>query len=44
MKKWLTEELKYNKIRSSKLFYISAILMAKKPHVGPEDLRPYINY
>ena len=44
MRKWLTEELEYNKIRPSKLPCVSAVLMAKKPHAGPENLRPYINY
>ena len=44
MRKQLTKKLKYNKIRPSKLPYISAVLIAKKPHVGLEDLRSYINY
>ena len=44
MRKQLTEELKYNKIRPSKLPYVSTILIAKKSHIGPEDLRPYVNY
>ena len=44
MRKQLTEELKYNKIRPSKLSCVSAILMVKKSYVDPEDLRPYVNY
>ena len=44
MKKQLTEELKCNKIRPSKLFYISTILIVKKFYAGPEDLRFYVNY
>ena len=44
MKKWLTEELKYNKIRPSKLPYTSAILIAEKFYAGPEDLHSYVNY
>ena len=44
MKKWLTKELKYNKIKPSKLSYTSAILIAKKFYVDPEDLYFHINY
>ena len=44
MKKQLTKELKCNKIKPSKLSYASTVLMAEKPHVGPENLRSYINY
>ena len=44
MRKWLTEKLKCNKIRPSKLPCASAILIAEKPHAGPEDLCFYINY
>ena len=44
MKKLLTKELKYNKIKPSKLSYASTILIAKKLHVDPENLRFYVNY
>ena len=44
MKKWLIKELKYNKIKPSKLFCASTILMVKKLYVDPEDLRSYVNY
>ena len=44
IKKQLTKELKYNKIKPSKLPYTSAILIIKKSHTGSKDLRFYINY
>ena len=44
MKKYLIEKLKYNKIKPSKLPCVSAVLMTKKPYVGPKNLCPYVNY
>ena len=44
IKNKLTEKLKCNKIRSSKLPYVSAVLIAEKPYAGPENLRSCVNY
>ena len=44
IKKQVTEKLKYNKIKSNKLSYASAVLIAKKFYVDSENLRPYVNY
>ena len=38
MKKQLTKELKYNKIKPSKLPCTSAVLIIKKPHTDPKKL------